>query len=211
MNIIIRFWILVVFGVFACNNLPQKQQEAKTLANKQADDKTELCVILQPFEGIPQTYVDLVEKQLPNFLPCLKKNKSIALPHSAWYAPRQRYKADTLIDFLANKTPAGFVTLGLTHFDISTTKGNVADYGIMGLGFQPGKACVVSYFRLSKTNTKEQFLKLCLHELGHTQGLPHCPDKTCFMRDAEGKNKADEEKAFCASCKKVLILKGWKL
>jgi archaemetzincin len=79
----------------------------------------------------------------------------------------------------------------------------------MGLGFEPGNACVISTFRLSKTNFAAQFYKVALHELGHTQGLPHCPNKTCLMRDAEGSNHLDEETGFCPSCKAYLKSKGW--
>jgi len=82
---------------------------------------------------------------------------------------------------------------------------------VMGLGFMPGNACVVSSFRLSKKKRAEQFYKVVLHELGHTQGLPHCAVKTCFMRDAEGKNPTDEETGFCNSCRKHLEDENWKL
>ena len=87
----------------------------------------------------------------------------------------------------------------------------MADFGVMGLGYRPGNACVASTFRLNAENKSEQFYKVAIHELGHTQGLKHCPDKTCFMRDAEGKNPTNEEKDFCQNCKKVLRSKHWKI
>lgn len=98
-----------------------------------------------------------------------------------------------------------FILFGLAIF--TTVILIVANY----LGYQPGSSCVVSTFRLSKINLPDQYLKLSIHELGHTQGLPHCPDKTCFMRDAEGKNHTNEETGFCPKCKAVLIEKGWVL
>ncbi len=79
----------------------------------------------------------------------------------------------------------------------------------MGLGYCPGNACVVSTFRLDKDNLSNQFYKVAIHELGHTQGLPHCTAKTCLMRDAEGKNNLDNEFDFCEKCKKLLKAKGW--
>jgi archaemetzincin len=81
----------------------------------------------------------------------------------------------------------------------------------MGLGYRPGKSCVVSDFRLSCKNKNEQCYKLVLHELGHTAGLPHCKVKTCLMRDAKGGNPFDQEKSFCGECKSFLKSKGWKL
>ena len=81
----------------------------------------------------------------------------------------------------------------------------------MGLGYQPGSACVVSTFRLSKENLAEHYFKVSIHELGHTQGLPHCAVNTCFMRDAKGGNPLNEETDFCPACKSHLIKKGWRL
>lgn len=168
-----------------------------------------IIIDIQPLGDIPQEYVTYAKEELSKIYPNIEIKKAIPLPKTAYYAPRNRYRADTLIEYLSTLTPAGHVTIGLTRKDISHTKDKIKDYGIMGLGFQPGNACVVSYFRLSKTNTLRQFFKLCIHELGHTQGLPHCPVPTCFMRDAEGKNHTDEEKEFCPKCKKHLENKGW--
>jgi archaemetzincin len=55
----------------------------------------------------------------------------------------------------------------------------------------------------------EKLFKVAIHELGHTQGLKHCPVNDCLMRDAEGKDHLDEEKDFCKKCKAVLINAGW--
>jgi archaemetzincin len=129
----------------------------------------------------------------------------------AYYRPRNRYRADSLIHWFNRTTPAGYVTLGLTSKDISTTKGSHEDFGIMGLGNRPGNACIASSFRLSNGNKAEELFKVAIHELGHTQGLPHCPNRYCFMRDAEGGNTTGEEKEFCPECKQRLISKGWKL
>ena len=137
--------------------------------------------------------------------------KTMPLPSSAFYAPRNRYRADSLINYLSRLGNAGTVIIGLTDKDISTTKDNLRDWGIMGLGFQPGDACVISTFRLSKARSTGQFYKLALHELGHTEGLPHCSNKTCLMRDAEGSNHLDEERGFCEPCKSFLKSKGWLL
>src|SRR6202000_1310347 len=109
----------------------------------------------------------------------------IQLPQSAYYSPRNRYRADSIISYLDRFGRADTVIIGLTAKDISMNKGNIKDWGIMGLGFQPGNACVISAFRLSKSNLSEQLYKIALHELGHTQGLPHCKNKICYMRDAE--------------------------
>ncbi|MEM7038651.1 MAG: hypothetical protein AAF570_16820, partial [Bacteroidota bacterium] len=89
--------------------------------------------------------------------------------------------------------------MGLTHKDISTTKGKYKDWGILGLGQLPGPSCVVSTFRLgrkarNKRHIRQRLARVARHELGHNLGLPHCPAEACFMRDAEGKlATVDEE------------------
>lgn len=115
------------------------------------------------------------------------------LPKVAYFAPRDRYKADKLLDVLAADTPAKFTkVIGLTTRDVSTKKGNIDDWGIFGLGALGERPCVVSTYRLRAGKaTDEVFLvrlvKVVNHELGHTFGLDHCPTVGCFMQDAGGK------------------------
>lgn len=170
-----------------------------------------IIIDLQPFNDLPKEYLDHVHSELKKMYSDIEIKKPIALPKKAWYAPRQRYRADSLIRYLSSITPEGHLTIGLTTKDISTSNGSITDWGIMGLGYCPGKACVASSFRLKKSNRLEQLFKVSIHELGHTQGIPHCPIKTCFMQDAEGKNKMDTESEFCAKCKAILVKAGWAL
>jgi archaemetzincin len=66
----------------------------------------------------------------------------------------------------------------------------------------------------SKELFQERLAKVCLHEIGHNLGLPHCTsgDKRCFMNDAKGSIKeVDQEKLFlCEKCKKQLNHKWWE-
>lgn len=168
-------------------------------------------IVVQPFDDFTLSLSEKVSHQLKQIHPEVVLRKEIALPASAYYKERNRYRADSLISYLKQYASPDTVVIGLTTKDISTTKGNVKDWGVMGLAYCPGYTCVVSVFRLKKENLYEQFYKVAIHELGHTQGLKHCPHKTCFMRDAEGGNPLNEEHEFCTSCKKYLIKKGWKL
>lgn len=75
---------------------------------------------------------------------------------------------------------------------------------------------MASTFRLKGKNRLEKLFKVAIHELGHTQGLArtkskHCPEKSCLMRDAQGKDNWDQLKEFCPKCKPVLIQAGWAL
>ncbi len=133
------------------------------------------------------------------------------LPRSAYSKQYGRYRADSLLRIIDRATATNCKTIALTSVDISTTKKDKADFGVMGLGYTPGKACVVSTFRLNKRYMLNQLYKVAIHELGHTFGLPHCPINTCYMRDAKGGNPLNEEVDFSPNCKKYLVDRGWKL
>ena len=177
---------------------------------KEKKEKSTITILIQPFKDIKPETVTKVAEGIKKVYPNVKVLDAIEFPENTYYKERNRYRADSIIKFLNKKTKEGFVTMGLTSKDISATRGKIKDFGIMGLGYRPGKACVASKFRLSKENQDEQFYKIAIHELGHTQGLPHCPEKMCFMRDAEGKNPTNEETDFCKKCKTFLINKNWK-
>ena len=169
-----------------------------------------VSIVIQPFGDIPPSYVTYVKEQSSQIIPGIIIRKTIPLPKSAFYDPRKRYRADSLIDFLERNTPDGQATIGLTIKDISCTDPRSPDWGVFGLSYCPGKACVASTFRLKGDNILEQFFKIAIHELGHTQGLDHCPDTTCIMQDAKGHNTTAQEKGFCNACIKKLKAKGWQ-
>ncbi|MGE8554283.1 MAG: matrixin family metalloprotease [Chryseobacterium jejuense] len=195
-------YALCLFLMFSCS---EKKPTVKEL-----EQKPVITILIQPFRDIKPEKVKTVAEGIKKIYPNIKVLEAIDFPENAYYKERNRYRADSTIKFLNNRTKESFITIGLTSKDISATKGKIKDFGIMGLGYRPGKACIASDFRLNKENSNEQFYKIAIHELGHTQGLPHCPEKMCFMRDAEGKNPTNEETDFCKKCKTFLISKNWK-
>lgn len=132
-----------------------------------------------------------------------------AMPAAAYYKPRNRYRAAGLLTDISQVRGYDKV-IGITSKDISTTSNGVYDWGIMGLANRPGKVCVISTFRIKTPNKilfNDRFIKVALHELGHTMGLRHCTfSLTCFMEAAEGTVKSvDRETRFlCSSCKKII-------
>ena len=206
--------------LFACH---AKQKENNLRPSVTQNTSVNITLDIQPFTGITGREVNYVAEALRKAYPLITVKKTIPLPQTAYYAPRNRYRADSLINFLSKQTPENHVTIGLTVKDISATKDKIADWGVMGLGFCPGNACIASSFRLPRCETPsrcqtvencktlDQLYKVAIHEAGHTQGLPHCPVKYCFMRDAEGGNPTDEEKEFCSKCRVFLKAKGWNL
>lgn len=168
-------------------------------------------VVIQPLGEFSLVQATKISQQLKTLHAKVLVRPAIPLSARAYYAPRNRYRADTLIQWLSGFGNSDTVIIGFTNKDVSVTKGNIRDWGVMGFGFCPGYACVASSFRLAKSNREEQFYKVAVHELGHTQGLPHCDEHSCLMRDAEGGNPLNEEKDFCPPCKAFLKSKGWRL
>lgn len=204
----ILFYLTVAFFCTACNQNDKKDNVKKTNQSLSDKKKKKVIIAIQPFVDIPKEKVDYVAYYLKKMYANVVINAPIKFPKNALNQAKTRHRADSLIRFLSAQTKTGYLTIGLTSRDISTTK-KMSDWGIMGLGFCPGKSCIASSFRLKGKNKMEKLFKVAIHELGHTQGLPHCPVSDCLMHDAEGKDRLDQEKEFCKKCKSVLINAGW--
>lgn len=195
-----HFGFILLFSILSC-----------TKGKNENNKVNQKVIIIQPLGDFNKAQAKKVFSEIKMINPNLVLLENIHFPENSYYKPRNRYRADSIIKSLKSKIGEDSVIVGLSNLDISTTKNEIKDWGVMGLGYKPGKACVVSDFRLSPKNKNQQFYKLVLHELGHTAGLPHCAVKTCLMRDAEGGNPLDEEKDFCNTCKSFLKTKGWQL
>ena len=119
--------------------------------------KNVITIDVLPFADISTDEVNFVYTELKKIYPNVLIKNSIPLPRFAFYPIRNRYRADSLIQFINNKTTDAHITIGLTNKDISTNKEAIPDWGVMGLGCCPGKACVASTFRLTKSEKLMQF------------------------------------------------------
>lgn len=122
------------------------------------------------------------------------ESPTLALPQSAYYPPRRRYRAErllTVLDAQLTGRPRVERALGLTRRDISTTTERAFDWGILGLADIGGRSAVVSSYRMrrrarSPEHALWRMTTTAVHEVGHVLGLPHCDEPRCLMRDAEG-------------------------
>jgi archaemetzincin len=168
---------------------------------------------VQPLGPMDPKLMGAVSEQLKaTFSASVKILPQRPLPGAAFYAPRNRYRGDQILDDLEARTPRSFSkVLGITAQDISTTKGNIHDWGIFGLAYLSARPAVVSTFRLrGKGASKELILKrlidVAVHEVGHTYGLDHCKSPHCIMEDADGTIRTVDASSgrFCSNCCKQM-------
>jgi archaemetzincin len=179
-----------------------------------------LQVYIQPLGAeLPDASVEFVRRSLLAFydLEVLVLDR-VELPAWALNRTKTRYRAEKLLELLDRRLPpGGFRILGLTSADISTTKGKIADWGILGLATIDGHACVISTFRTRRRAKSEEHARIRLgktavHEIGHTLGLSHCPNQGCLMQDARGTVlTTDGEYDLCADCRAELVRRGHRL
>lgn len=165
-----------------------------------------LVVELQPMGDFSRKEAEQLEKELTEHVYNVYGIASggiaptIKMPASCYYAPRKRYWAGKLLRYIHSEAD---VTIGLTHQDISTSIHGQYNYGIMGLSLRPGKASIVSTYRVKH---RENRWKVTAHEFFHACGLPHCPKDNphCLMQDAHGKDTFNQKECLCKDCEKAL-------
>lgn len=145
-----------------------------------------------------------IKQEIETFYNVTVEVKTSPLPKSAYYKPRNRYRADNILKHLYENYK-GKRVIALTSKDISTTIHGYSDYGVLGLGSLENKVCVVSSYRQKGNNIKSRLSKVVLHELGHTYSIQHCKSSydNCFMKDANKTIKTIDNvsKFMCPNCK----------
>lgn len=207
-------FLCVILG--ACGS---KSDSESLLAHK-SGESSKLIVCIQPFGKVTAAYLAYVKNSLQKDFSSVKILPKINLPRTAFVGIRKRYDANKMLWYLQDlyvkrKYPNETFLVGVTESDLCQNRQNPKkwkgkkgfgspDYRIMGLGYQPNVPSQKVNINSTKglnSNKKEQLAKLIKHELGHNFGLPHCPNKSCIMRDAEGGNHFDEMTGFCKKCK----------
>jgi len=134
----------------------------------------------------------------------------ILLPARGYDRRRRQYLGEAILDALhALPVPAGRV-LGLTEADCYAPGLNF----IFGQAMLSGREAFVALPRLRPSLYgqaedpqlyRQRALKECVHELGHTWGLRHCPDPGCVMHFSNTLADTDVKGvAFCARCQTKL-------
>lgn len=207
--------VFILFMIVACESGKSNRDHEKRDSLNNNEYTTCSCphtvICLQPFDDFTQAEARRLKADLEKhfdeqvgwgyeikILP--NKNLTPDLLNDS----KTRYRATKIIRSLMKDAESGTTIIGLTHKDISTTIHGVNDYGIMGLAFRPGMACIVSTYRVRPRN---MLWKVAMHEFYHAFcGIPHCTsgDEHCIMQDAKGKNPLRRETRFCEKCKAMM-------
>jgi archaemetzincin len=127
-------------------------------------------------------------------------------PVDSFDARRQQHSSTRILKWLIESRPAHATkVVGLTDVDLFIPILTFV-YGEAQLG---GTAAVVSTARLLSDNgfrpdaalLTSRLTKECIHELGHTFGLLHCPSPTCVMARSVNLVQVDaKDPALCPDC-----------
>jgi archaemetzincin len=177
---------------------------------KKTVPKPTRVIQIMPIGYVKIEYINGIKSSIKKFygydcviLPEVAPTKDIMAPSNT------RYEASKILE----KYDTRDFRLIITEEDIAcpNEERKVNEWGVFGLGYWPGTTCVVSTYRLKKTNgvlvspslVMERLNKIALHEIGHNLGLDHCTnDPRCMMCNANGTIKeVDQERmSFCDKC-----------
>lgn len=120
------------------------------------------------------------------------------IPVYAYFEKRGQYLASEFVSIAAKG--GGDKNIAVTNVDVYVPKLNFV-FGKADLG---GKGCMISIYRLLGQPLLERVKKESVHEIGHTFGLNHCPNKICVMSFSQTILDVDRKDLY--PCKKCRII-----
>jgi len=177
-----------------------------------------ISVLIKPIGFVDYSILERLAFDLNskfNFFKTSISNTILPLLDRAYNAFRRQYNSSILLNYLSSLPEAGYYDkiLGVVDVDMYADDLNF----VFGEAFLNGKFALISLFRLrpefygymgDSELFFERVLKEAVHELGHTLGLTHCPDRRCVMHFSNSILDTDYKSyEFCGKCRfKVLSL-----
>jgi archaemetzincin len=135
---------------------------------------------------------------------------TLRIPLRAYHLLRRQYRSSQLLNrirhFIRQQDLQSHTVIGVTDVDLYAPSRTF----VFGEAEHPGSAAIVSVYRLrqdadgrdvSPSRLFERAMKEVIHELGHTQGLSHCPDARCVMASSITSRDIDRKNAsLCSQC-----------
>ncbi len=169
-------------------------------------------IVLAPIGPVPSDLLSWLAERLEEaFGRRVVVAETLPLPATGYDPRRRQYRGDALIGVLRTLPyPTAERILGLTDADCYAPGLNF----IFGQATADGREAFVALSRLRQsfynlpedpTLFRRRALTEAVHELGHTWGLPHCPDPHCVMHFSNTLHDTDVKGAdFCLRCRRRL-------
>ncbi len=135
----------------------------------------------------------------------------VQLPAAAFNPGRSQYRSTAILRLLEQSTKGGQDrVLGVIDRDLYVPELNF----VFGEADTVAGTSIISLTRLRQEysglgSDRERFLlrtvKEAVHELGHTVGFGHCPDRRCIMHFSNSLADTDRKgPGFCERCRAIL-------
>jgi archaemetzincin len=145
-------------------------------------------ILIAPINQLPADTVEAVREGLTQQLDCEVSLAEMSPDLDfAYNSRRKQYDSTLLLEQMHSVAPAGQSRIiGITDVDLFIP---VLTF-VFGEAQLDGRLAVVSAHRLDNRlyglpedehKLRDRLVKECLHELGHTCGLLHCPEFSCVM------------------------------
>jgi archaemetzincin len=201
--------LILIIAVSSCDGSPEIKQ--RVLKRFTVSKPPQQVIVIRPIGRVDMKKVAVIKSRLDKIFDSVEVRRPEQIPVRFYYKPRSRYRADSIVRWLATGVKNGEVHLAVTGYPISITHKElkIRDYGVFGWGNIKGpQTCVVSDYLLKR---KDLFYIIAEHELGHNFGLDHCPTSGCYMMAGKGKDRTATMTGFCGRCKDTLVKQGWRL
>jgi archaemetzincin len=210
----VKALLTVVFGgllLIGCSSGPGPSLRKKGIA-------------LQPMAFADNARLHFLQEELSAFYHCpVYVLPDMKMPASFLNTSKgERYSADSILRWLSHRRGDSVaILMGITRKDIFITEkdgsgkikeplSKYAVWGILGLGYTPGRAAIVSdarYYQTDASKYEHRLRTIAIHEIGHNMGLPHCKNRHCIMNDANEQISTIDSSGtnLCQPCEKKVI------
>ena len=208
--------VLVFLVIFGCSAISSRHKDEK----REIQPKPEKMICLLAINRVDNTLLERLSTNLEKIF-----GGKVQVSHApldlqfAYNVERDQYHSSLILEKLSDFGSVGQKMdpeaceriLGMLDVDLY----------VPDLNFVFGEADVLSnravistkrlrpeYYGLPKDEMLffDRILKESVHELGHTYGLGHCPDKKCVMYFSNSLQDTDvKSSSFCENCKRKLM------